>query len=143
MSETQLKIGGFNISGMVVGVAIPVLSGVGGGLWYAYDVIGRFGDVEAAVEDVLGVVSRVQAVEQTVASNGVAELGPRLSSISTQMQTILEQQAQLLDLRSKVERSSTITDGLGDDLDLLQTEIDNLWTAYDAFYTEFKENPIR
>jgi len=143
MSETQLKIGGFNISGMVVGVALPVLSAVGGGLWYAYDVIGRFGDVEAAVEDVLSIASRVQAVEQTVSTNGVAQLGPTLSSISTQMATILEQQATLLNMRSQVERSTTITDGLGDDLDTLQQEIDNLWVAYDAFYTEFKENPIR
>lgn len=143
MSDNQLTIGGFNISGMMVGVALPVLSALGGGTYYAYDVISRFTDVEAQMEAVLAVESRVQAVEQTVATNGVEQLGPTLSSISTQMSTILEQQATLLNLRSQVERSTTITDGLGDDLDTLQQEIDDLWKAYDAFYTEVKENPIR
>jgi hypothetical protein len=143
MGENSLTIGGFNISGIVVAVGIPVLSAVGGVVWYAADVLGRFLDTEAAIEAVLAVESRVQAVEQTVSSNGVSELGQKLSSISTQMQTILEQQAQLLDLRNKVERASTITDGLGTDLKDMQTDIDNIWEAYDAFYKEFKENPIR
>jgi len=143
MGENSLTIGGFNISGIVVAVGIPVLSAVGGVVWYAADVLGRFLDTEAAIEAVLAVESRVQAVEQTVASNGVSELGPKLSSISTQMQTILEQQAQLLDLRNKVERSSTISDGIGSDIKELNTEIENIWEAYDAFYKEFKENPIR
>jgi hypothetical protein len=43
------------------------------------------------------------------------------------MQTILEQQRTLLDLRSQVERSTTITDGIGDKLDIIQTEIDDIW----------------
>lgn len=143
MGETSLSIGGYNISGVVVAVALPVLSAVGGGIWYAYDVINRFSGVEEAVQEVLEVESRVQAVEQTVRSNGVSELGPRLSSIATQMETILSQQAQLLDLRSKVEKASTITDNLGTRLDDLDNSINEVWDAYDAFYKEFKENPIR
>ena len=143
MGETSLSIGGYNISGVVVAVALPVLSAVGGGIWYAYDVINRFSGVEEAVKEVLEVESRVQAVEQTVRSNGVSELGPRLSSIATQMETILSQQAQLLDLRSKVEKASTITDNLGTRLDDLDNSINVVWDAYDAFYKEFKENPIR
>jgi hypothetical protein len=54
------------------------------------------------------------------------------------MQTILEQQAVLLNLRSQVERSTTITDGLGDILETLQTEIDDIWDAYDYLV----ENPL-
>lgn len=143
MGENSLKIGGYNISGMMLAVAFPVLSALGGGAWYAFDALSRFNDLEASVQDAIGLVGRVQATEQTLAANGVDQLGPRLSSIATQMETILTQQAQLLDLRSKVERSSTITDGLGGELDTLTAEIDNLWAAYDAFYAEFKENPIR
>lgn len=143
MSENKLTIGGFNISGVVVAVGIPVLSAVGGAVWYAADVLGRFLDAEAAIETVLTVESRVQAVEQTVATNGVEQLGPKLSSISTQMATILDQQATLLNLRSQVEKSTTITDRLGTQLTEYETEIENLWKAYDAFYKEYKENPIR
>jgi hypothetical protein len=48
------------------------------------------------------------------------------------MQTILEQQKELLDLRSQVERSTGITDSLGDKLDEYQTEIEDIWKAYDS-----------
>ena len=76
--------------------------------------------------------SRIQAIEQAVADNDVRGLNTRLSTISTQMQTILEQQKDLLDLRSQVERSTGITDSLGDKLDEYQTEIDDIWKAYDT-----------
>jgi len=76
--------------------------------------------------------SRIQAIEQAVADNDVRGLNTRLSTISTQMQTILEQQKELLDLRSQVERSTGITDSLGDKLDEYQTEIDDIWKAYDT-----------
>jgi len=76
--------------------------------------------------------SRIQAIEQAVADNDVRGLNTRLSTISTQMQTILEQQKELLDLRSQVERSTGITDSLGDKLDEYQTEIEDIWKAYDS-----------
>lgn len=143
MGENNLTIGGFNISGIVVAIGIPVLSAVGGAVWYAADVLGRFLDVEDAITAVLEVEGRVQAVEQTVSSNGVEQLGPTLSSISTQMTTILEQQATLLNMRSQVEKASLITDGLGTRLDSIEKQMDEVWEAYDAFYKEYKENPIR
>jgi hypothetical protein len=46
---------------------------------------------------------------------------------------------ELLDLRSKVEKSETITDGLGDKLDKYTTEIEDLWTAFD----EAVKNPLQ
>jgi chromosome segregation ATPase len=82
--------------------------------------------------------SRIQAIEQAVADNDVRGLNTRLSTISTQMQTILEQQKELLDLRSQVERSTGITDSLGDKLNEYQTEIDDIWKAYDSLV----DNPL-
>jgi hypothetical protein len=48
------------------------------------------------------------------------------------MNTILEQQRELLDLRQRVERASTITDNLNDGLSRYNTEIEDLWRAVDA-----------
>ena len=48
------------------------------------------------------------------------------------MQQILEQQKVLLDLRSQVDKATTITDTIGDKLDVIQTEIDDIWKAYDS-----------
>jgi hypothetical protein len=131
-------------------LALPVLSGLSGAIYFGYDAIKRFEIVEAdngvyatnigelSGQDAL-FSSRIQALEQAILDNDVRGLAPKLSEISTQMETILEQQKELLDLRSKVEKSETITDGLGDKLDKYTTEIEDLWTAFD----EAVKNPLQ
>ena len=143
MEDTELKVGGFTFRGWYIAAALPILSAISGGIYYGYDTLNRFYAVETGIDlvtteaDMFNVRatdfnSRIQALEQAVADNDVRGLNTRLSTISTQMQTILEQQKELLDLRSKVEKSSTITDQIGDKLDVYQTEIDDIWKAYDS-----------
>jgi len=143
MEDTELKVGGFTFKGWYIAAALPILSAISGGIYYGYDTLNRFYDVESGIDlvtteaDMFNVRatdfnSRIQALEQAVQDNDVRGLNTRLSTISTQMQTILEQQKDLLDLRSKVEKSSTITDQIGDKLDVYQTEIDDIWKAYDS-----------
>jgi hypothetical protein len=136
---TSLKIAGFNLSGWAMAAAIPVLSSISGAVYFGYDALSRFNDVEAAVEPLMDMESRVQTLEQAIADNDVRGLASKLSKISTQMATILDQQKTLLDMRSKVERSTTITDGLGDKLDRYNTEINDLWKAFD----EAVKNPLK
>ena len=149
MEDTELKVGGFSFKGWYIAVLLPILSALSGGIYYGYDTLNRFYDVEAGIDlvtteaDMFNVRatdfnSRIQALEQAVADNDVRGLNTRLSTISTQMQTILEQQKELLDLRSQVERSTGITDSLGDKLDKYQTEIDDIWKAYDSLV----DNPL-
>ena len=83
-------------------------------------------------------VSRIQTLEQAIADNDVRGLNQKLAQLSTNMSQILEQQKVLLDLRSQVDKATTITDGLGDTLDTLQTEVDDIWKAYD----ELVDNPL-
>lgn len=139
MSEMEFSIGGFNIKGWMVAVAIPVLSTISGGIYFTYDALNRFYDTEAAVEDVLGVASRVQTLEQAIQDNDVRGLNAKLSQLSTNMAQILEQQKLLLDLRSRIDKATTITDGLGDKLDTYDQEIDDIWKAYDSLV----ENPLQ
>lgn len=134
----DFKIGGYDIKGWMVAVAVPVLSTLSGGIYFTYDALNRFYDTEASVEDVLGVVSRVQTLEQAINDNDVRGLNTKLSQLSTNMQQILEQQKTLLDLRSKIDKATTITDGLGDKLDVYDQEIDDIWKAYD----ELVDNPL-
>jgi len=149
MEDTELKIGGFTFKGWYIAAALPILSALSGGIYFGYDTIQRFYAVEAGIEEVVeksasfdstsvALSSRIQALEQAVQDNDVRGLNARLSQIGTQMQTILEQQRVLLDLRSQIERSTTITEGLGDTLDTLQTEIDDIWKAYDSLV----DNPL-
>ena len=143
MEDTELKVGGFTFKGWYIAAALPILSAISGGIYLGYDTLNRFYAVETGIDlvtteaDMFNVRatdfnSRIQALEQAVQDNDVRGLNTRLSTISTQMQTILEQQKDLLDLRSKVEKSSTITDQIGDKLDVYQTEIDDIWKAYDS-----------
>ena len=83
-------------------------------------------------------IVRIQTLEQAIADNDVRGLNQKLAQLSTNMTQILEQQKVLLDLRSQVDKATTITDGLGDTLDVLQTEIDDIWRAYD----ELVDNPL-
>ena len=143
MEDTELKVGGFSFKGWYIAVLLPILSALSGGIYYGYDTLNRFYAVETGIDlvtteaDMFNVRatdfnSRIQALEQAVADNDVRGLNTRLSTISTQMQTILEQQKDLMDLRSQVERSTGITDTLGDKLDEYQVEIDDIWKAYDS-----------
>ena len=131
-AETNgLRIAGFDIKGWWVAAALPVLSGLSGTIYYGYDVVNRFWAVEESVEGVLGVESRVQTLEQAIQDNDVRGLAPKLSAISTQMGTILEQQKELMDLRSMVEKSDSVTGGLAGKLEKYDAEIEDLWKAMD------------
>ena len=211
----EFSIGGFNVKGWMVAVALPVLSAVSGGVYWGYDTLNRFYGVEGGVEEALGkgstnakqiaelqksltklendtarertanktfaanqlttasqaianelqeaetklddeivelseelkekiteleslLNSRVQTVEQAIVDNDVRGLNSKLAQLATNMQQILEQQKVLLDLRSQVDKSTTITDTIGDKLDVIQTEIDDIWKAYDSLV----ENPL-
>ena len=137
--SVDFSIGGYNIKGWMVAVALPVLSAISGALYFSYDALNRFYATEGAVADVLAVQSRVQTLEQAILDNDVRGLNTKLAALSMNMQQILEQQKVLLDLRSQVDKATTITDGLGDTLDVLQTEIDDIWDAYDSL----AENPLQ
>ena len=200
----EFSIGGFNVKGWMVAVALPVLSTVSGGVYFGYDTLNRFYGVEGGVSEALGkgstnakqiselqksltqlrndtdrditaaktfaanelteaettlnnqsvanvqqltnnitqlqatITSRIQTVEQAVIDNDVRGLASKMAQLTTNMQQLLEQQKVLLDLRSQVDKATTITDGIGDKLDILQTEVDDIWKAYD----ELASNPL-
>tara|TARA_B100000927_G_scaffold248268_1_gene211843 strand:+ start:2384 stop:2995 length:612 start_codon:yes stop_codon:yes gene_type:complete len=200
----EFSIGGFNVKGWMVAVALPVLSTVSGGVYFGYDTLHRFYGVEDGVSSAQSkasanakqiseiqksltqlrndtnrditaaktfaanelqeaesdlndqsvanlqqlnnkitqlqstITSRIQTVEQAVLDNDVRGLASKMAQLTTNMQQLLEQQKVLLDLRSQVAKATTITDGIGDKLDVLQTEVDDIWKAYD----EMASNPL-
>ena len=139
MEDVEIKAGGFTLRGWYIAAAVPLLSSLSGGIWYGYDAISRFNGLEASVLEVLDATSRIQAIEQTLTQNNVAGLNTQLTQISTQMTNILEQQRTLMDLRSKVEKGATVTDGIGDKLEAYDMEIEDLLKAFD----DLVKNPIR
>jgi len=139
-AETNgLRIAGFDVKGWWLAAALPVLSGISGAVYVGYDTVNRFWGVEESVAEVLDVVSRVQTLEQAIQDNDVRGLAPKLSVISTQMGTILEQQKELMNLRSMVEKADGITSGIDAKLQRHTEEIEDLWKALD----DLVRNPIR
>ena len=132
MDDAELSVGGYTFKFVHLAFALPILSGVAGGAYWGYDVLNRFLDVEAGFEEVIEATGRIQALEQTIGDNDVANLSAQLSAISTNMATILDQQKTLLDLRSKVERAELLTNGIDQKLQRLQDDIDSTWDAIDA-----------
>jgi hypothetical protein len=131
-AETNgLRIAGFDVKGWWLAAALPALSGISGTIYVGYDTVNRFWAVEESVNGVLGVESRVQTLEQAIQDNDVRGLAPKLSAISTQMGTILEQQKDLMALRSMVEKSDSISSGLAGKLEKYDAEIEDLWKAMD------------
>tara|TARA_R110000744_G_scaffold171060_3_gene289462 strand:+ start:1582 stop:1995 length:414 start_codon:yes stop_codon:yes gene_type:complete len=131
MDDIQIKAGAFVFRGWYIAAALPLLGSLSGGIYYGYDVVNRFWDVEVSVNEVLGATSRLQAIEQTLLQNNVSGLTSQLSTISTQMTNILEQQRTLMDLKSKIERAELITNGIDAKLAAIQSDIDNTWDAID------------
>lgn len=131
-AETNgLRIAGFDVKGWWFAAAVPLLSGISGTIYVGYDTVNRFWAVEESVNAILDVESRVQTLEQAIQDNDVRGLAPKLSAISTQMGTILEQQKELMDLRSMVEKSDSVTSGLEGKLEKYDAEIEDLWKAMD------------
>jgi hypothetical protein len=131
-AETNgLRIAGFDIKGWWLAAALPVLSGLSGTIYVGYDTVNRFWGVEESVNAILDVESRVQTLEQAIQDNDVRGLAPKLSAISTQMGTILEQQKELMALRSMVEKSDSVTSGIEGKLEKYDAEIEDLWKAMD------------
>ena len=148
--DFEFSIGGYNIKGWMLAVGIPVLSSVAGGVWWSYDTLQRFYSVEEGIDTVVSLAgtfettsvalaSRIQTLEQAIQDNDVRGLNQKLATLTTNMQQILEQQRTLLDMRSQVDKATTITDGLGDKLDVISQEIDDIWEAYDYL----KDNPLK
>ena len=113
VDDAELKVGGYTFKAQHLLFAAPIVSALAGGIYYTYDAYQRFLGVEEGFLEVQGAIGRIQALEQTVGDNDVANLSAQLSAISTNMTTILEQQKTLLDLRSDVEKATILTDGIG------------------------------
>jgi uncharacterized coiled-coil protein SlyX len=148
--DFEFSLGGYNIKGWMLAVAVPVLSSVAGGVWWSYDTLQRFYAVEEGIGTVVSLAgtfettsvalaSRIQTLEQAIQDNDVRGLNQKLATLTTNMQQILDQQRTLLDMRSQVDKATTITDGLGDKLDVIGQEIDDIWEAYDYL----KDNPLQ
>tara|TARA_R100000482_G_scaffold77745_1_gene30328 strand:- start:666 stop:1073 length:408 start_codon:yes stop_codon:yes gene_type:complete len=133
LEDTELKIGGVNLKGVWIAIVLSIGTTLAGGIWAVAEFYGRIESVEAAV-----------------ASSG--ETAEKLTVLVTNLETIMENQKQLLDLRDRiaeVETTTTANDLLVKQFDekvksidsrfsKINREIDDLWRGLDA-----ASNPLK
>lgn len=133
LEDTELTIGGTKLRGVWIAIVLSIGTTVGGGIWATAEFFGR-----------------IAAVEDAVAGNG--QTAEKLTVLGTNLETIMENQKQLLDLRDRiaeVETTTTANDLLVKQFDekvksidsrfsKINREIDDLWRGLDA-----ASNPLK
>jgi len=123
LSETELKIGKTSFKGVYLAIVLSMASSLSAVIWSASSLYARLEAVEAR-----------KIPDTTEIKNNLVKLG-------TNLDTIMEQQKQLLDLRADVDAMRTsvtqaelITKEIGDvdeRIKMIDTDLNELWEAMD------------
>ena len=133
LEDTELTIGGTKLRGVWIAIVLSISTTMAGGIWAVAEFYGR-----------------IEAVESAVSGNG--DTAEKLTVLGTNLETIMENQKQLLDLRDRiaeVEKTTVENDLLVKQFDekvksidsrfgKINREIDDLWRGLDA-----ASNPLK
>jgi hypothetical protein len=127
LEDTELTIGGTKLRGVWIAIVLSIATTMAGGIWAVAEFYGR-----------------IEAVESAVSGNG--DTAEKLTVLGTNLETIMENQKQLLDLRDRiaeVEKTTVENDLLVKQFDekvksidsrfgKINREVDDLWRGLDA-----------
>jgi len=133
LEDTELTIGGTKLRGVWIAIVLSIATTMAGGIWAVAEFYGR-----------------IEAVEAAVSGNG--ETAEKLTVLGTNLETIMENQKELLDMRDRiaeVEKTSVENDLLVKQFDekvksidsrfgKINREVDDLWRGLDA-----ASNPLK
>jgi hypothetical protein len=83
LEDTELQIGGVKLRGVWIAIVLSMATTMAGGIWAVAEFYGR-----------------IEAVEEAVSGNG--DTAEKLTVLGTNLETIMENQKQLLDLRDRI-----------------------------------------
>jgi hypothetical protein len=133
LEDTELTIGGTKLRGVWIAIVLSIATTMAGGIWAVAEFYGR-----------------IEAVEEAVSGN--SDTAEKLTVLGTNLETIMENQKQLLDLRDRiaeVEKTTVENDLLVKQFDekvksidarfgKINREVDDLWRGLDA-----ASNPLK
>ena len=133
LEDTELNIGGVKLRGVWIAIVVSMATTLAGGIWAVAEFYGR-----------------IEAVEEAVSGNGAA--AEKLTKLGANLETIMENQKELLDMRdriSEVEKISAENDilvkgfketigSIDGNFTKIEREIDDLWRGMDAV-----SNPLK
>jgi len=129
IEDTELNIGGVKLRGIWIALVLSIATTMAGGIWAVAEFYGR-----------------IEAVESAVGS--LPDTSDKLIKLGTNLESIMENQKQLLDMRDRVSEMEKIMSESVlkvnqaaekvDKIDKLQREIDDLWRGMDAVANPLK-----
>lgn len=149
LEDTELKIGGTTFRGVYIAILLSLATTLGTGVWTASSLYSRLQDVESRViPDIKPLQEQVALIEQQLSQSNISGLQGDLATLGTNLETIMERQAELLLLQERVvevekavkgmevvveraELSSAANQDIADRLAKITKEIDSIWEGMD------------
>lgn len=156
LAETELTIGGTSFKGVYIAILLSLATTLGGGVWTASSLYSRLEAVESQqIPDIVPLEEKILLVEQELEANDVGQLQGKLAELGVNLVTIKEQQAALLDIKTKVTDLEKDIEGMkstvkqaelitakSEDIDkriqAIGRDLDSVWEALD-----YVSNPLK
>jgi peptidoglycan hydrolase CwlO-like protein len=155
LAETELTIGGTSFKGVYVAILLSLATTLGGGVWTASSLYSRLEAVESQqIPDIVPLEEKILLVEQELEANDVGQLQGKLAELGVNLVTIKDQQAALLDIKTKVTdlekeietmkstvKQAELITAKSEDIDkriqAIGRDLDSVWEALD-----YVSNPL-
>lgn len=156
LADTELTIGGTSFKGVYVAILLSLATTLGGGVWTASSLYSRLEAVESQqIPDIVPLEEKILLVEQELEANDVGQLQGKLAELGVNLVTIKEQQAALLDIKTKVTdlekeietmkstvKQAELITAKSEDIDkriqAIGRDLDSVWEALD-----YVSNPLK
>jgi peptidoglycan hydrolase CwlO-like protein len=156
LAETELTIGGTSFKGVYVAILLSLATTLGGGVWTASSLYSRLEAVESQqIPDIVPLEEKILLVEQELEANDVGQLQGKLAELGVNLVTIKDQQAALLDIKTKVTdlekdietmkstvKQAELITAKSEDIDkriqAVGRDLDSVWEALD-----YVSNPLK
>jgi len=156
LAETELTIGGTSFKGVYVAILLSLATTLGGGVWTASSLYSRLEAVESQqIPDIAPLEEKILLVEQELEANDVGQLQGKLAELGVNLVTIKDQQAALLDIKTKVTdlekdietmkstvKQAELITAKSEDIDkriqAIGRDLDSVWEALD-----YVSNPLK
>jgi hypothetical protein len=156
LADTELTIGGVSFKGVYVAIILSLATTLGGGVWTASALYSRLEALESQqIPDIAPLEEKILLVEQELEANDVGQLQGKLAELGVNLVTIKDQQAALLDIKTKVTDLEKDIEGMkstvkqaelitakSEDIDkriqAIGRDLDSVWEALD-----YVSNPLK
>ena len=145
MQDIELNVGGTKFKGIYFAILISFATTIGGGLYGAFEFINRMSVAEADISSIsvalgeLKAEERLTKIENDLEAVDIDQLQGKLAELGTTLINIMDQVRKLDTVEQNSQNSINTVTRLNEqmvqlqkDMETLQVDMDDAWTAMDA-----------